>query len=62
MNTDAAYRLILSCDTTFICVKAPFLDKKCFQNFFATFEVSIWKLCAKVERKKIVSTHEKFYG
>ncbi len=32
MNTDAAYRLILSCDTTFICVEAPFLDKQCFQK------------------------------
>ncbi len=40
MNMDTAYRLILSCDTTFICVKAPFLNKKCLQTNFC----NIWSI------------------
>ncbi len=40
MNTDAAYRLILSCDTTFICVKAPFLEIFFLQTNFC----DIWSI------------------
>ncbi len=60
MNMDAVFRLILLRDTMFICVKAPFLDKKCLKNNFLRhlkYQYGIYAL--KLHGKRL-STHEIF--